>query len=65
MPIAGSGMYAHWDYAYFVGAAYGISAVALIGLIAWIMLDQRGRRREIAELEASGIHRRSAQDGKR
>jgi heme exporter protein D len=57
-------MYAHWDYAAFVGAAYGISAVALAGLIAWIVLDQRGRRREIAELEASGVRRRSARDGK-
>jgi heme exporter protein D len=58
-------MYAHWDYAAFVGAAYGISAVVLAALIAWIVLDQRGRRREIAELEASGIRRRSARDDKR
>jgi heme exporter protein D len=57
-------MYAHWDYAYFVGAAYGISAVVLTGLIAWILLDQRGRRREIAELEASGVRRRSTRDEK-
>jgi heme exporter protein D len=65
MPIAGSGMYAHWDYAYFVGAAYGISAAVLFGLVAWIVFDQRGRRREIAELEASGVRRRSAQGEKR
>jgi len=57
-------MYVHWDYAAFVDTAYGISAVVLLGLIAWIALDQRARRREIAELEASGIRRRSARDGR-
>lgn len=43
----------------YVTAAYGISALALAGLIGWILLDQRERRREMAELEASGIRRRS------
>lgn len=43
----------------YVTAAYGISALALAGLIGWILLDQRARRREMAELEASGIRRRS------
>ncbi len=45
----------------FVAAAYGLSAIGMLGLAAWIMIDQRARRREIAELEAKGIKRRSEQ----
>lgn len=45
----------------FVAAAYGLSAFGMLALAAWILLDQRGRRREIAELEAKGIKRRSEQ----
>ncbi len=43
----------------YVAAAYGITVVVLAGLIGWIWLDQRARRRELAELEAAGIRRRS------
>ena len=43
----------------YVSAAYGIAALALAGLIAWIVLDHRTRRRELAELEAAGMRRRS------
>lgn len=43
----------------FVGAAYGISAVALAGLAVWIMLDRNARKRELAALEAAGVRRRS------
>jgi len=46
-------------HALYVTAAYGVSALALAGLIAWVVLDQRARRREMAELEASGLRRRS------
>lgn len=46
-------------HALYVTAAYGITAVVLTGLVAWILLDQRARKRELAELEASGIRRRS------
>ena len=46
-------------HALYVAAAYGISAVVIVGLVGWILADQRGRRREIAELEASGVRRRS------
>jgi heme exporter protein D len=47
-------------HAVFVAAAYGISALGLAGLAAWIMLDQRARKAELAELEARGVRRRSA-----
>ena len=43
----------------YVTAAYGISALAIAALIAWVVLDSRARRREMAELEAAGIRRRS------
>lgn len=43
----------------FVAMAYGASAIALGGLVAWILLDQRARKAEMAELEASGVRRRS------
>lgn len=50
-------------HALYVAAAYGISALAIAGLIAWILIDQRSRRREMAELEASGTKRRSDRGG--
>jgi heme exporter protein D len=43
----------------FVAAAYGISAVTLVGLAAWILIDRNQRKRELAALEASGVRRRS------
>ena len=46
-------------HALYVTAAYGISALAIAGLIGWVLLDSRARRREMAELEASGLRRRS------
>jgi heme exporter protein D len=46
-------------HALYVAAAYAITALALAGLIGWVLLDQRTRRRELAELEAAGIRRRS------
>lgn len=48
----------------YVAAAYGITAVVLAGLVGWVLLDQRARKRELAELEASGIRRRSDRAGK-
>jgi heme exporter protein D len=51
-------------HALYVAAAYAITAVILVGLIGWILLDQRARRRDLAELEASGVRRRSDKAGK-
>lgn len=47
------------DYFGFIAAAYGISALAILGLGLWILLDARARRAELRVLEASGIRRRS------
>jgi len=46
-------------HALYVTAAYGITAFVLLGLAAWLLVDQRGRQRELAELEAAGLRRRS------
>ncbi|MDX8443724.1 heme exporter protein CcmD [Mesorhizobium australafricanum] len=50
-------------HALFVTAAYAITAVVLAGLIGWILLDQRARKRELAALEAAGVRRRSDKSG--
>ncbi|MDX8479084.1 heme exporter protein CcmD [Mesorhizobium sp. VK24D] len=50
-------------HALFVTAAYAITAVVLAGLIGWILLDQRARKRELAALEAAGVRRRSDKAG--
>ncbi|CAN7209023.1 heme exporter protein CcmD [Mesorhizobium sp. LjNodule214] len=46
-------------HALYVTAAYAITAIVLAGLIGWILIDQRGRKRDLAELEAAGVRRRS------
>ena len=49
------------SHAAYVFTSYGIAALTVLGLVAWVVLDGRTRRRELAELEASGIRRRSAE----
>lgn len=46
-------------HALYVTAAYAITALALAALVGWILIDQRGRKRDLAELEAAGVRRRS------
>ena len=43
----------------YVAAAYLWAAIGIGGLIFWILIDSRNRRRELAQLEASGVRRRS------
>ncbi|ESY01714.1 MULTISPECIES: heme exporter protein CcmD [unclassified Mesorhizobium] len=52
-------------HALYVAAAYGITVIVLAGLIGWILLDQRTRKRELADLEAAGVRRRSDKAGTR
>ncbi|WP_099866966.1 heme exporter protein CcmD [Pararhizobium haloflavum] len=44
----------------YIFASYLATAVALLGLIGWVVFDLRGRRADLAELEARGVRRRSA-----
>ena len=46
-------------HGWYVTAAYGLSALAFVLMIGWIVQDYRFRKRELAELEARGIRRRS------
>ena len=48
------------NHALFVTAAYVVSALGLASLALWIMADQRARKKELADLEAAGVTRRSA-----
>ncbi len=50
-------MSAHLVY---VALSYGAALAIVVGLIAWVTLDGRARRRELQALEAAGIRRRSA-----
>jgi heme exporter protein D len=51
------------DHAGFIIAAYGVAAVVLIALVAFILADGRNQRRRLADLEARGVRRRSAGAG--
>lgn len=43
----------------YVFAAYAVSAVVIGATILWVLLDYRGRRRDLAALDAAGVKRRS------
>jgi heme exporter protein D len=47
-------------YAGFIWASYGIAAVVIWALIAWLIMDGKRQARALADLEARGIKRRSA-----
>ncbi|MGI2034810.1 heme exporter protein CcmD [Rhizobium panacihumi] len=47
-------------HTFYIAMSYGIAALISLCLIAWVWLDGRARSRELAELEASGVRRRSA-----
>lgn len=48
------------SHTFYIAMSYGLTALVILSLIGWVMLDGRARRRELAELETSGIRRRSA-----
>lgn len=47
------------SHAAYIWAAYAVVALALVGLIAWLMFDGRRQQQLVDELEARGIRRRS------
>lgn len=51
----------------YVLISYGLSAVVVLAIIAWIVLTQKSLQAELARLETQGIRRRSqkAPDPKR
>jgi len=48
------------QHAGFIVAAYAATVAVLAALIGWIVTDARRQERLLAELEASGVKRRSA-----
>jgi heme exporter protein D len=53
------------NHTLFVTAAYVVSALGLGFLALWILADQRARKKELADLEAAGVTRRSARKSSR
>jgi heme exporter protein CcmD len=51
------------SHGFYIAVSYGISALIVAVMLGWIWLDGRARQRELAELEASGIRRRSSTSG--
>jgi heme exporter protein D len=47
------------NHAGFIVASYAAATIVVVALIAWVMLDFRAQRRNLAELEARGVTRRS------
>ncbi len=43
----------------FVSISYAVTAIVILAMIVWVVLDQRARKAELADLEARGIRRRS------
>jgi heme exporter protein D len=46
-------------HAAFIWSAYGVTVLALAGLIAWLVADGRAQERRLAGLAARGVRRRS------
>ena len=46
-------------HAAFIVIAYGLATLIVSGMIAWIVVDHRRLRHSLADLEASGVTRRS------
>jgi heme exporter protein D len=47
-------------HAFFIAAAYAVTALVVLGLVARAVVDHRVQARRLAELEARGMRRRSA-----
>jgi heme exporter protein D len=48
-------------YATFILGAYGAAALIVIVMVAWVAIDHRRQARALADLEARGVTRRSAE----
>jgi heme exporter protein D len=46
-------------HAAFILAAYAVTLLVVVGLIAWVLLDYRAQARALADLDARGVRRRS------
>ena len=46
-------------HAAFIFAAYLVTILVVVGLIAWVLADYRAQQRDLADLEARGHGRKS------
>ena len=46
-------------HATFIVAAYAMAALVVVCLIAWVLADYDAQRRQLSDLEARGVTRRS------
>jgi heme exporter protein D len=47
------------QYFGYIFASYAATVIVFGALIGWVVLDQRGRLKELEELEDQGVRRRS------
>ncbi|MPZ55851.1 MAG: heme exporter protein CcmD [Rhizobiales bacterium] len=47
------------SHAAFIVAAYLITAIVVLGLTVWVIVDRRAQARALADLDARGVRRRS------
>ncbi|MGJ4858651.1 heme exporter protein CcmD [Labrys sp. La1] len=59
MVVFGMDLGPHWA---FIAWAYGLAAIVIVALIAWVMLDHKAQHKTLAELESQGLRRRSRRD---
>ena len=52
-------------HAAFIWASYGVVALVLAVMIAWLIADGRYQQRRLDDLEARGVRRRSARAAER
>jgi heme exporter protein D len=47
------------NHAGFIIASYGLTVLVIVVLFVWIVADGRSQRRQLDDLEARGVRRRS------
>lgn len=47
------------SHAFFVISSYAVTAIVILGMTSWIILDGRARKAELVRLEEQGAKRRS------
>ncbi|MES5046201.1 heme exporter protein CcmD [Rhizobium nepotum] len=46
-------------HAFYISMSYAATGLVVLCLIAWVVVDGQARKRELKELEASGVRRRT------
>jgi heme exporter protein D len=46
-------------HVFYIGMSYAATGLVVLCLIAWVVVDGQARKRELKELEASGVRRRT------